>query len=201
MRRRNPLLTSLLTMAGGVVFAFFMVKGCAAYRTLTDAAKRTHDRREETQVRRKSETAQFVGMGILKDYGSPGRDPGEDLTDMSHALRNFALLVKGDNPLPLGANEEIAKALKGKNKARLRFLPDDAPCFNAQGQIVDALGTPLFFHAADRDRIDIRGAGPDKQMWTADDLHRTSDGRFLTGDALNASSLIDAGRRKPAGKK
>jgi uncharacterized protein YhhL (DUF1145 family) len=132
-----------------------------------------------------------LGTIILKNYASPAQTPQQDLTDISHVLGNFVLLVKGDQPLPFGANEEVAAALRGKNRTQLRFLPDDAPCFNAKGQIVDRWQTPLFFHAEARDKIDIRSAGPDKQMWTADDIHRHYDGQFLRGDALHAPSLID----------
>lgn len=132
------------------------------------------------------------GSLILKNYASPSQTPQQDLADMSHVLGNFALLVKGDQPIPLGANEEIAAALRGKNRTQLRFVPDDAPCFNAKGQIVDRWQMPLFFHAEARDKIDIRSAGPDKQMWTADDIHRRYDGQFVRGAALNEPSLNDA---------
>ena len=136
-------------------------------------------------------------VSILERYGDPARPPEEDLVWMARALENFALLVKGDNPLPLGANEDIAAALRGKNKAHLRALPADHPAFNARGQIVDRWGTPLYFHAVSRDRLDIRSAGPDGAMWTADDLHRQHDGRFLRGEALLAPSLFhDAAERR-----
>jgi hypothetical protein len=36
----------------------------------------------------------------------------------------------------------------------------------------------------DRDRIDIRSAGPDREMWTADDLHRRHEGEFFRGEML-----------------
>jgi hypothetical protein len=136
-----------------------------------------------------------IGAEILKHYADPAAKPEEDLTWMSRALDNFSLLVKGDDPLPLGANEDIADALRGKNKARIRFLPDDSPVFDEQGRIIDRWGTPLYFHASARDRLEIRSAGPDRQMWTADDLHRRQDGTFLRGDALLAPSLFEA---KPA---
>ena len=127
---------------------------------------------------------------ILEHYGDPSHPPEDDVQAIARTLENFALLVKGDNPLPLGANEEIAAALRGKNKVALRALPDDHRAFNAQGQLVDRWGTPLYFHAQSRDRLDIRSAGPDGVMWTADDLHRQHDGRFLRGDALLAPSLF-----------
>jgi hypothetical protein len=132
---------------------------------------------------------------ILADYANPSRPPEEDLHAVARMLGNFALLVKGSDPLPLGANEEIAAALRGKNQASLRALPDDHRAFNAQGQLVDRWATPFYFHAESRDRVDVRSAGPDRRMWTADDLHRKHDGRFLRGEALLAPSLFD---EKPA---
>lgn len=134
----------------------------------------------------------LIGPTILKHYADPAAKPEDDLTAMSHAFDNFSLLVKGPDPLPLGANEDIADALRGKNKAHLRFLPDDSPVFDKQGRIIDRWGTPLYFHAESHDRLDIRSAGPDKQMWTADDLHRRHDGNFLKGDALLAPSIFDS---------
>jgi hypothetical protein len=138
----------------------------------------------------------LVGERILKDYGNPERPPEEDLMWMARALDNFALLVKGDNPLPLGANEDIANALRGRNKAKLRALPDGHPAFNDRGQIVDRWGTPLYFHARRRDQLDIRSAGPDREMWTPDDLHRQPNGQMLRGPELLAPSLFN---ESPAG--
>jgi hypothetical protein len=69
-----------------------------------------------------------------------------------------------------------------------------APYINAAGQFIDRWQTPLFFHAIDHRRLDIRSAGPDCEMWTADDLHRCYDGQFVIGEALNASSLFEATR-------
>jgi hypothetical protein len=136
----------------------------------------------------------------LERYASPQQTPQQDLTQLYQAIDTFALLIKGSDPLPLGANEDLAAALKGKNRAKLAFLPADTACFNAKGQLIDRWGQPLFLHANDRQRLDLRSAGPDKQMWTQDDLHRRYDGQFITGDALNSPSLFEASQsyRNPA---
>lgn len=135
------------------------------------------------------------GEEILSGYAQSTTRPQDDLTMVSHALGNLTLLIKGDAPFPMGANEEFAAALRGKNRTKLRFLPDAHRCFNAQGQIVDRWQTPLFFHLIERSRIDIRSAGPDRRMWTEDDLHRRYDGQFLHGKELNPASLDQAGQR------
>jgi hypothetical protein len=105
----------------------------------------------------------------------------------------FCAAGKGDDPLPLGANEELAAALRGKNRGQLEFISEGSPALNAQGQLVDRWGTALFFHAKGRDRVDIRSAGLDRAMWTADDVHRLHDGRYLRGADLEAPSLLEAG--------
>ncbi|MCB1209754.1 MAG: hypothetical protein KDK97_10525, partial [Verrucomicrobiales bacterium] len=99
------------------------------------------------------------------------------------------LLVKGDNPLPLGSNQEIATALRGRNAMNLIFIPLDHPAIGVDGQLIDRWGSPLFFHVESRDHIDIRSAGPDKVMWSDDDLQRRYDGSFLAGKDLNPASL------------
>lgn len=165
-------------------------------------AKRKSDThaRSETQPHSPVATAPppepLIGQQIMPHYAEPETAAEEDLTGLAHTMENFALLVKGDDPIPLGANEEIAAALRGRNKARFRALPDDSRAFNAAGQLVDRWGTPLFFHANSRDRIYIRSAGPDRRMWTADDLHRSADGQFLRGEALSAASLFDVKPRR-----
>jgi len=135
---------------------------------------------------------ELAGDAILRHYGIPAGTVQQDLRLLAEVLGNFALLLKGPDPLPLGANEELAAALLGKNRAQLSFLSSESSALNAEGQLVDRWGTPLFFHARDRQRIDIRSAGPDGVMWTEDDVHRLHDGRFLRGEQLNAPSLFEA---------
>jgi len=132
-----------------------------------------------------------AGEAILQGYATAGTTVQQDLTLMSHVLGNFALLVKGDDPLPLGANEEIAAALRGRNRAQLHFVPETSPIFNAQGQIIDRWGTPLYFHAASHDRVEIRSAGLDRVMWTPDDVQRQSNGTFLSSEESQTPSLLE----------
>jgi hypothetical protein len=69
------------------------------------------------------------------------------------------------------------------------FLPRSHRIFNAAGALTDRWGTPFFFHSAQAGVIAIRSAGPDRLLWTEDDLHREPNGTFLRGEALNPPSL------------
>lgn len=130
------------------------------------------------------------GDVILQNYAQPNTRPQEDLEALAHTFSNLALLIKGDSPFRMGANEEFAAALLGKNRTQLRFISDGHRALNDKGQLIDRWGTPLYFHTTAHDRIDIRSAGPDHVMWTADDLHRKYDGSFLKGESLNPASLF-----------
>lgn len=136
------------------------------------------------------------GDEILKNYASSRSTPQRDLEAMAHVFSNLRLLVKGDSPFHLGANEEFAAALLGKNKGKLAFVSAKSPIFNDKGQLVDRWQTPLYFHAAAQDRIEIRSAGPDRKMWTEDDLHRVPNGEFLKGAALGRPSLFETKQPK-----
>ena len=41
---------------------------------------------------------------------------------------------------------------------------------NPNGELVDSWGTPFFFHQLSSMDLEIRSAGPDRIMWTTDDL-------------------------------
>jgi hypothetical protein len=71
---------------------------------------------------------------------------------------------------PVGTNAEITKALHGDNPRHADFLSSSVNPVNAAGELVDPWGTPYFFHQLSGHVMEIRSAGPDKIMWTADDL-------------------------------
>ncbi len=84
------------------------------------------------------------------------------------AFRHYAARFGGN---PVGNNEEITAALRGQNARGAVFLSSaDGLRVNADGQTIDTWGTPYFFHQLSRTETEIRSAGPDRRMWTSDDL-------------------------------
>lgn len=84
------------------------------------------------------------------------------------ALRSYAARFGGN---PVGDNAEITAALRGGNRRGATFLTGaDGLRVNAAGEAVDVWGTPWFFHQLSRTEMEIRSAGPDRRMWTGDDL-------------------------------
>lgn len=72
--------------------------------------------------------------------------------------------------MPIGTNAEITAALAGDNRLGHAPLPADHPAIDEQGRLLDRWGTPFFFHQLSRDRMDIRSAGPDRHLFTDDDI-------------------------------
>ncbi len=85
------------------------------------------------------------------------------------ALGNFLLAVKDPYRPPLGDNRDIARALAGGNRRGLVLVPTNDPAFR-DGQLVDPWGTPYWFHPRAPDAIDIVSAGPDRKLFTGDDV-------------------------------
>jgi hypothetical protein len=121
----------------------------------------------------------LLGETILRGYADTNLPPENDLTLMSRLMENSLLLLKSAANRPLSANEDWADLFRGKNAAHEEFLPGSHVALNDKGQLIDRWQIPLFFHALGSGRYEIRSAGPDKAMWTADDIQRNSNGTFL----------------------
>ncbi len=90
------------------------------------------------------------------------------MENMRTVFRSYAAMF-GANPV--GTNPEITRALTGENPKEAKFLNSEAGLrVNGRGELVDAWGTPFLFHHLSGTPMEIHSAGPDRRMWTADDL-------------------------------
>ena len=76
----------------------------------------------------------------------------------------------GENPV--GTNAEIVKAVMGDNLKQAKIGLPEGQGINGKGELVDRWGTPYFFHQVSKSEMEIRSAGPDREMWTGDDRER-----------------------------
>ena len=70
----------------------------------------------------------------------------------------------------LSANEEWSAALRGKRPGTEPWFSEASPALDSQQRLIDRWQTPLFFHALGNHLWEIRSAGPDRKLWTEDDL-------------------------------
>jgi hypothetical protein len=106
---------------------------------------------------------------LADDLNASSSDIHHDLQVVADVLAAFRSNFPHDGN-PWGDNVEITAQLTGRNKLHLALIPRDHPAINAAGQLCDRWGTPFFFHAESGTRMAVRSAGPDRKMWTADDV-------------------------------
>jgi hypothetical protein len=98
----------------------------------------------------------------------PSLPPLTVLDNARVAIHNYHAAF-GENPV--GNNAEITAALIGKNPKQVNFIREDAGLrVNDRAELVDAYGTPFFFHQLSANLMEIRSAGQDRQLWTFDDI-------------------------------
>jgi hypothetical protein len=99
---------------------------------------------------------------------APEIPPAIVLENVGRAIRQYGGMFGGN---PVGTNPEITAALNGQNPKGINFIKSEAGMhINENGEMVDAWGTPFFFHQLSGTDMEIHSAGPDKIMWTSDDL-------------------------------
>jgi hypothetical protein len=97
----------------------------------------------------------------------PGPSPLTVLDNARVAIHSYNGRF-GENPV--GDNAEITAALMGNNPKQVNFVtPESGLRVNEKGEMIDAWGTPFFFHQLSGQITEIRSAGEDKIMWTLDD--------------------------------
>ena len=120
-----------------------------------------------------SETSRFtedLSVEYLQGYASENSTPEKDLEQVKDVVDAFVRSVKIPGALPTGSNRELVAALAGENAYRIRLLDPAAGHLNADGELVDRWQVPLFFHFVEGNDVGVRSAGPDRVMWTADDV-------------------------------
>lgn len=105
---------------------------------------------------------------LLDALGAATTKPEAEPQIVHRVLEAYRRALGG---FPAGeGNRQILNALRGANVKRLPFVPGDHPRLNARGELTDGWGTPFFFHALSRDWMEVRSAGADRELFTADDL-------------------------------
>ncbi len=85
-------------------------------------------------------------------------------------LKLYQRALSGRPGTPIGDDKDLARALTGRNPMHQVFLPPGHPALSPDGHLRDRWGTPYFLHARGNGAFEIRSAGPDKQLFTDDDV-------------------------------
>lgn len=101
---------------------------------------------------------------------------GEAALDLEAVESLFGAYLWAFKELPEGGeNHEVVAGLTGDNPKRVIFIPPDHPRLDARGNLLDRWGTPYFFHKQSESELEIVSAGPDRRLWSGDDLKLTRE--------------------------
>lgn len=100
----------------------------------------------------------------------------EPITDLEAVDAIFGAYIWAFKELPEGGeNHEITAGLTGKNPKKLIFIPPDHARLDAKGNLLDRWETPYFFHKQSESKLEIISAGPDRRLWSSDDIRLMED--------------------------
>jgi hypothetical protein len=106
---------------------------------------------------------------LADDLNLPGGTVQSDLAMVGSLVAAYRSIYN-QRGNPIGDNREITDTLLGKNPNGNIFLQAGHRAINANGELCDRWGTPFSFHAESGTKMEVRSAGPDRKMWTADDV-------------------------------
>lgn len=98
---------------------------------------------------------------------STAKTPEEMLTLIQQVFSHYRFAYK-ENPVGV-ENFEITEQLLGKNPKKIIFIDKDNPALRGN-ELIDHWNTPYFFHALSSQIMEVYSAGPDKILWTEDDI-------------------------------
>ena len=99
----------------------------------------------------------------LNEQDSP---PQRDLEIIAEFIQTYGKALGGN---PIGDNSDITAALTGSEGHKGRVFPPNHRSIR-NGQLIDRWGVPYWFHPNSGNQMEIRSAGPDKQLFTPDDI-------------------------------
>lgn len=96
----------------------------------------------------------------------PDALPEDELGAVDQLLYHYR---QGFGENPVGQNEDVVAALLGQNSKQTAWLSPQSPSI-VDGKLVDRWGSPYWFHPVSGKHMEVRSAGPDRELFTADDL-------------------------------
>jgi len=114
---------------------------------------------------------------FFDQYGSDQQTPEQDLENVATSLEHLWLLLKNRDAISVMSNQSITSTLLGENPHKLRLIAKGHPALNEKNELTDRWSTPLHFHPEKLTQIEIRSAGPDKKLFTADDFTHIARGK------------------------
>ena len=179
MKARWILVVALILVAISIYFVSFHIIETEK-RPTTSQAQEVHDKTRnnisaqissahtDARLRRLSDgSVEYMPALETSRAISTAKTPEEMLMLIQQVFSHYRFAYK-ENPIGV-ENFEITEQLLGKNPKKIIFINADNPALRGN-ELIDQWNTPYFFHALSGQVMEVYSAGPDKILWTEDDI-------------------------------
>ncbi len=171
-RKRKAMIAALVLIAAGVGLLLYVNDHKAALPVVAPTTAATPARLIEVPQRAVIATSGTTPENAIvhpegRAFGN-GPSPKQEIEILHQLFRAYRDEYRS---FPTGEdNAQFISAMTGGNPKKIWYLTRPHHRINPQGRLVDQWGTPYVFHAISRDYLEIRSAGPDKEVYSDDDL-------------------------------
>lgn len=120
-------------------------------------------------------TPRANGSPLAAQLNAPDGNAQQDVETLLELTRQYLHPMHRRAGPPIGDDIDLARVLTGRNPLKLIVIPPSHPALSADGHLRDRWGTPYFIHPRASDAFEIRSAGPDKKLFTSDDVVANPD--------------------------
>ena len=191
-------ITRLLALTALAISFFLLGKGPLTTKKAPDSKQASHSSDDTPQVTRQPEapltiaetlrartpsskpnldpriarytdgSADFIQAIKISGALHKSNSPHQDLAAVSQLLTHYRLFYQ-ENPVGV-ENFEFTGSLTGNNPQKVNFIDPNSASLSSNNELVDRWGSPFIFHPLSATNMEIRSLGPDKTLWTEDDL-------------------------------
>lgn len=141
----------------------------AGPHVMASAATSSTSARTATEPALLTTTDKARGSPLAAKLNAPGSDAQQDVETLLELLRQYLRPLHQRRGPPIGDDIDLVRVLLGRNPLKLVVLPANHPAISPDGHLRDRWGTPYFIHPRGYGEFEIRSAGPDRKLFTADD--------------------------------
>ena len=111
-----------------------------------------------------------AGSPLAAELNAPGGDALHDVKTLNAIIRQYLRILHNRQGLPIGDDIDLGRVLTGHNPMHFVLIPAGHPALAADGHLRDRWGTRYFIHPIAYGTFEVRSAGPDRKLFTKDDL-------------------------------
>lgn len=111
-----------------------------------------------------------AGSPLAAELNAADRNPQHDVEVLHTMIVRYLRRMRQRQGPPIGDDIDLAHAFTGHNPMHLLVLRPDHPALSPDGHLRDRWGTPYFIHPLGNNAFEVRSAGPDRKLFTADDV-------------------------------